>query len=653
LYGSGGSQAGEIVCILDALDECDSVGRNILIDSLVGYYSSRRNPRSKLKFLVTSRPYYDIDRRFRAGPIGAAPMIRLAGEDETMALQKEIDMVVQARVSDLALQMNLSRSAEATLKQKLQGTSNRTYLWLILILDQIEIQIPEPGARGMERLIEQLPVTVSEAYEAILSKVTDREVAFKMLQIIALAKRPLSLQEMNVALHLEANAKSYEGLDLDDIESFAHRIRNSCGLFVSIIDSKVYLFHPTAREFLLSDDNFASSDWKWKHSINPIKSHLVLANICTSYLLFDYFETTPLEIAVEDSRDLIQTNVDRYTANHALLSYAAENWADHFREARDTVDQNLLKLGVELCSTKSGRFLTWFRVYWIGLGINAPLPQKFTDLMVASYFGLHTVVHVLLDREVKIDAQDSSGWTALHHSSYRGHDRVVVQLLSYGASTRVEDSSGSTTLHRAAESGHDDIMLLLLEHAADIEAKDENGDTALHVAIYKGHDSVVKVILDQRPHFLSSGGWGKTLVLLATNLGENESTEIVKERYNSIVSLLKDAVFASLGLTQGPLLPVDRKFKASIVYFPKDPQKIVLRQMKQVPLNELIDGQVDLKIEKDSLMFKWFHVPANNVFHPSKIQSHANRDRCDGLRYVIEHIYLPPERFLRCVLCSV
>jgi hypothetical protein len=58
---------GNIVCVLDALDECEKSNRKRLINTLVEFYTAEKEPNSKtpsfLKFLVTSRPYPDIERQ--------------------------------------------------------------------------------------------------------------------------------------------------------------------------------------------------------------------------------------------------------------------------------------------------------------------------------------------------------------------------------------------------------------------------------------------------------------------------------------------------------------------------------------------------------------------------------------------------------------
>lgn len=56
---------GEIVILLDALDECKSESWKPLLEKLVKFYSQRPSDQpSKLKFLITSRPCDDIELQF-------------------------------------------------------------------------------------------------------------------------------------------------------------------------------------------------------------------------------------------------------------------------------------------------------------------------------------------------------------------------------------------------------------------------------------------------------------------------------------------------------------------------------------------------------------------------------------------------------------
>jgi NACHT domain len=89
--------AGDVVCILDALDECALEGQVSLIDFLTTFYNSstmKTSRGSTLKFLVTSRPYNNIERGFYRIRDGLET-IRLAGEEENKQISTEINAVIR------------------------------------------------------------------------------------------------------------------------------------------------------------------------------------------------------------------------------------------------------------------------------------------------------------------------------------------------------------------------------------------------------------------------------------------------------------------------------------------------------------------------------------------------------------------------------
>ncbi|RKK27473.1 hypothetical protein BFJ66_g15428 [Fusarium oxysporum f. sp. cepae] len=100
-----------------------------------------------------------------------------------------------------------------------------------------------------------LPRTVDDAYERILAKSSNPEEAKKLLHIIIAAARPLTLAEMDLALALRQSHRSYRDVDDRPQERFGRYIRDLCGLFVTITDSKIYLLYQTAKEFLVPKDD--------------------------------------------------------------------------------------------------------------------------------------------------------------------------------------------------------------------------------------------------------------------------------------------------------------------------------------------------------------------------------------------------------------
>jgi hypothetical protein len=515
---AAGPEAGIIMCVLDALDECEELGRYRLVDTLVRFYrdlGSNREKNTTLKSLVTSCPYHNIERRF-AELTSNMPTIRLAGEEETESISKEINLVISASVQKLGIELKLDNSVQSSLEKALLKIEYRTYLWLKLIFEVISQRLGVTEGKLLET-IGTIPNTVGEAYEAILERSTDKLQTRELLHIVVGAVRPLTLREMNVALSMEEISRSYEDLDLESEESFRTTVRNLCGLFVSVIDSKVYLIHQTAKEFLVCKNDtiqpasLGDSSFRfWKHSLERRESNLVLADICISYLLFDVFESHPL---ITDSKagEEYSEKTFQYTKKHDFLDYAAKHWASHFRSAK-IKEAKLLKSVLDVCNPQSKRFLTWFQVFWITINPYSRPPQDLTDLTVGSFFGLGVVFQQLLEAKADVKAKNNSEQTALHWAARNGHEAVVRLLLEAKADVEAKDNDRQTALHCAAIGGEMAVVRLLLEAKADVESKDKYGKTALHWAAKKEQEAVVRLLLEAKADVEAKDNDGHTVL---------------------------------------------------------------------------------------------------------------------------------------------
>jgi len=135
------------------------------------------------------------------------------GEAEMEKIAREIDIYIRARVQGIQTILKLGPAEEQLLLEGLLCVRNRTYLWVYLTLDVIQhdIDINKAGIRGA---ISRIPPTVDEAYEKILKRSADPEEARKLLHIIVTAARPLTLEEMALALALRQDHRSHQDLDL-------------------------------------------------------------------------------------------------------------------------------------------------------------------------------------------------------------------------------------------------------------------------------------------------------------------------------------------------------------------------------------------------------------------------------------------------------
>ena len=536
LSAANDKNAGEIICLLDAIDECEDRGRSQLAQALCKLYGTKNN--FNLKFLLTSRPYGGIRRGFQPLKIPGTPVIHLSGESdvEMMKISREIDIFIRARVHDIGVGIRLKHDEQELLLRELLSVPNRTYLWVHLTLDLIESDI-DIDKIGIVKATSHLPKTIDEAYDRILSKSRDSEKAKRILHIVVAAARPLTLREMALALTVRENHRSYNDLDLKSQDWFHENIRDICGLFVTIIESRIYLLHQTAKEFLVQSAEknrrkSAHGGLKWKHLLRPQDSHRLLAEICMRYLLFTEFEVNTLDNDVMLSQ------------HEVFLDYSAKHWAAHVRESHIEADNAATRSMLRLCDARSKCCRTWFRIYWTST--NTDFPENFTVLMVASYFGLRAVVKHLLhqldssdlnsrdstygrsaiswaagngfDVVVKllikgigghlrgfrwlfrggdqVDSVDKYGRTPLVYAVLNRHVAVAKQLLRAGACMDLVDDIGGTALSYALCSGHDDLLKLLFKKGAKADLDDNTIMVLFFSAAEKDHEVVVKLLLE-------------------------------------------------------------------------------------------------------------------------------------------------------------
>jgi ankyrin repeat protein len=527
-------KAGEVICVLDALDECEESDRYTIIETLSRFYRHSAGEGGKnatLKFLVTSRPYYDIERRFRQLTC-QLPTVRLAGEQETESISKEISLVIKARVKDIGLELGLDDSMQSSLEGELLNVSHRTYLWLKLIFDVIRNRL-DVTKRRLRGIIGTLPDTVDKAYEAILAKSTDRKRAETLLHIVVSAVRPLTLKEMNIALAIKEDSRSEEELDLEEEEQFRVTVRNLCGLFVSVIDSRIYLIHQTAKDFLvcgkdaiLRPSRSNSSQVDWKHSLEPVESNFVLAKICISYLLFSIFGSDPL-VVNSDWRKMKEAT-SQYTYKHGFFDYSAKYWSAHFTEAK-VEKMAILESALELCNTQSMRFRTWFPVCWPNPKFYG-YPRDATDLILGSFLGHELLVKLLLEKGAKLETQGEDGRTPLSWAVGQGHEAVVKLLLEKGAKLEAQDSDSRTPLSWAVGRGHEAVVKLLLEKGAKLEAQDRYGWTPLSWAVGRGHEVVVKLLLEKGAKLEAQDRYGRTPLSWAAEQGYEVVVKLLLEK---------------------------------------------------------------------------------------------------------------------------
>ncbi|KAF4631578.1 hypothetical protein G7Y89_g6554 [Cudoniella acicularis] len=248
-------EATSVICLIDALDECEKMTREIFIAVVAKYFATSLKSQQRkpvLKMLVTSRPDNAIQRGFQR-----LQKIRLRGEDEVDSVSHDIGLVVQANIDQLQ-EGGMPRWLLMNLQQRLIDGADRTFLWTTLIIQLLK-DASEQGAsqNQLEAIIQSRDI--DEVYSRLLQQTSSPLKARALLSIVLAVARPLTLNEMCVATAIRLGHKNLGALERDFVHPFENHVRTLCGHFLRIIHGKIYLVHQTAREFLLDFDSHTAS----------------------------------------------------------------------------------------------------------------------------------------------------------------------------------------------------------------------------------------------------------------------------------------------------------------------------------------------------------------------------------------------------------
>jgi ankyrin repeat domain-containing protein 50 len=536
----------ETVCVLDALDECQTSDMKELIQAI----TTTQVP--NLKVLMTSRPYDYIRAAISRELEVPLEPIHLQGGDDLTAdeIVQEIKLVVENRIEQTARYFSLEQDQYDLMKRQFNDVPNRTYLWVSLVFDGlIGNDSKYESSRGLKKseilgLTRKLPQSLDAAYEKLLNKNPHLELERKRaLQIIVTAKRPMSLAELSVALAFTDGQKSNAEI-ADSIvreSNMKAYLRNLCGLFVSVIHEKVYLLHQTAREFLVrqkaegcltqatltesmidppKEASGGVSTYVWKYSMKEENCSSILADICISYLYSNFIQE-----------------------NDAFIDYSATYWADHYRQSEKEYKCSASEKTMYLCQPQN-------RTQWIAIqNKHQTLPKSSSIICLASALGLEIALGLILwpqgsiykDIEKKANLKEEHGRTPLSWAARYGHVAVVKQLLEAKADIESRDKGGRTPLSWAAFRGHEDVVKKLLEAKANIEPRDKRGRTPLLCAAFRGHANVVKQLLEAEANVESRDNYERTPLLLATDRMDVVTVKQLLESNANIEAMGKDS----------------------------------------------------------------------------------------------------------------
>ena len=136
-----------------------------------------------------------------------------------------------------------------------------------------------------------------------------------------------------------------------------------------------------------------------------------------------------------------------------------------------------------------------------------------------------SVVRTLLDRDVRVNAANRSGETALLRAVRTGERDSARMLLSAGADPDVSDNEGRSVLMQASAESDTELVRQLLLGGASVWARDSSSATVLHYAAERGSAEIIRLLLTAGADVSSSRDDGIQPIDMA--VAADRSSEII------------------------------------------------------------------------------------------------------------------------------
>ncbi|KAF4826810.1 Cytochrome P450 monooygenase 1 [Colletotrichum tropicale] len=281
--------------------------------------------------------------------------------------------VIRLKVKEIAMDKQLDENTKALLLERLIRKNVRTRSFLaIRMAFEMLCSDARMNQEATEEVIDEIlagvPQQLGDQFNNMLNHSPDKEHAWRLLCVILVARRTIKIPEFKVIYALTQRscsnlgvAKSYDELDLTaDDEEFKSMVRARCGLFITFGKNSVYLFHQTAREFLMTTEDMAVAPpfdrlaqnpgsldanevASWKGCISKENANLVCATVCLDILNMDISRQRILEIfdSLNAGNDMFQ-DIQDFVSPRPFFMYAAFNWHEHIILSGDSASKTLL-----------------------------------------------------------------------------------------------------------------------------------------------------------------------------------------------------------------------------------------------------------------------------------------------------------------------
>ncbi|KAJ9255993.1 hypothetical protein DTO195F2_6041 [Paecilomyces variotii] len=456
--------------IIDALDECGSQQRGVILSALE---EIRQRCRDVVKIFVSSRHEEDLAAYFSKGEVL---------EVTSQVNEKDLKRFVKKQVENFVRRWSTMHDETTVALQQLEKDITNVlvtgaqgmFLWVALQIENIGDSDRIKDIDGIRQALGSLPSALSTSYEAIHRRIQSmsescRQVAVQCLQWLLYAGRKLSISELVAAV--SRPFRSSPRVSPRSIVDYC------CNLVV--IDNEADTFrlaHLTVREFLETLDCYSIQD-----------ANAMMAERCLETYLADGWE------------------------DDDLLNYATQNWPAHVEQLSGSPQRAAIKTLLTRLFTEEEHFEDWLEILderpieegpsW-GNSLERKLEACFSSppsaLFTACCFGIIEVLECSSVIEtVDVNQSNKHNTSGLYLAARWGHADVVRKLIGLGAAVNALGSQYGYALQAASFAGHEEIVKVLLDSGASLYPGDKGEySSPLQAALANGHNNVAQILID-------------------------------------------------------------------------------------------------------------------------------------------------------------
>ena len=426
------------------------------------------------------------------------------------------------------------------------------FLWVDLQIKEICTVVEEDGTPDrIPKLLVSLPKTIKEIYSFGLRRLFHGgekvEQARKAFQWIAFARRPLTISEIEEAITITIDQKSWEA---PPIKLTISRLCKICANLVDFDKSKgtVSLAHHTVFDFLFRSSDIASmADF----CTTDLESHCYMAEICITYLGFVDFRKSLARTTDTGNLENLSRPIKllrRTLPESPWLSAAIQSFGNRHGESKapfDLVDTMRKEISAWQAARPNPSFqlLEYCRTFWHDHSRYLPLDNQklnsfkiimleqnlqfdykpwdsLSDLESLPHWKMFSwavcqahplVLHIWKEMVPENEAVDywrrlwsRDGGLLFSYACSSGNleqiDIILQASKTYRSIVRPSPDELFRGMVDAARVGHVDIVERLLQVKANdsVTATNQGRGTALQAAAGGGHLAVVELLLQEK-----------------------------------------------------------------------------------------------------------------------------------------------------------